>query len=58
LLVALALIDNDIPGVLSDRFGDMDSPHIFDDYLTRAKEVLAERLKLVQLGNLIDEGKK
>jgi len=58
LLVALAFIDNDIPGVLSNRFGDVHSQHTFDDYLTRAKEVLAERPELAQLGSLIDEEDK
>jgi hypothetical protein len=58
LLVALAFIDNDVPGVLTDRFGDVDSQHTFDDYLARAKEVLAERPELAQLGRLIDEEEK
>jgi hypothetical protein len=58
LLVALAFIDGDMSRVPSDRFGDVDSRHSFDEYLTRAKKVLAERQELAQLGSLIDEEEK
>jgi hypothetical protein len=57
LLIALAFIDNDIPRVQPDRFGDVDSGHTFDEYLTRANEILAERQELALLGDLIDEEK-
>jgi hypothetical protein len=58
LLVALAFIDEDIAGVVSDRFSDVNGRHTFDDYLTKAKEVLAERPELAELGSLIDEREK
>jgi hypothetical protein len=45
-------------GVLPDRFGDVNSRHTINDYLTAAETVLAERRELAQLGSLIDEEDK
>jgi hypothetical protein len=55
LLVALAFMDDRAPGVPSDRFGDVNSQHTLNDYLTKAKEILAERPELTQLAILINK---
>jgi len=53
LLVALAFIDDERAGNLSDCFGDIGSQYTPDEYLAKIKEMLAERPDLVQLGTLI-----
>ena len=53
-LVALAFTDVETEGVLGGRFGQVDSQYSFDDCLTKAEKVLAERPDLVELGRLID----
>jgi hypothetical protein len=55
LLVALAFIDDEKAERSLDRFGYMDSRHTPDEYLARAKEILAERPDLVRLGTLIEK---
>jgi len=53
-LVALAFMDVETEGFLGGCFGQVDSQYSLDDYLTKAKKVLAERPDLVELGRLID----
>jgi len=55
LLVALAFIDDEKAESSLDRFGYMDSRHTPNEYLARAKEILAERPDLVRLGTLIEK---
>ena len=55
LLVALAFMDDDTRRAPSHRFGDVNSHHTIEGYFTKAKEVLAERPELAQLGSLIDK---
>ena len=55
LLVALAFMDDDTGGAPSHRFGDVNSHRTIEEYFAKAKEVLAERPELAQLGGLIDK---
>jgi len=43
---------------LSDRFGDLNSRHSLNDFLTEAKDVLAARPELAKLVGLIGKKKK
>jgi hypothetical protein len=55
LLVALAFIDDDRAENPAGRFGDFGSRHTPDEYLARAKEILAERPDLAQLEAMIEQ---
>ena len=53
LLVALAFIDDDEPQNPSGRFDDTASKYTPDEYIAKAKKVLAKRPELAQVGSLI-----
>jgi len=55
LLVALAFIDDEKAESSLDCFGYMDSRHTPNEYLARAREILAGRPDLVSLGTLIEK---
>ena len=53
LLVALAFIDDDEPQNPSGRFEDTASKYTPEEYIAKAKQVLAMRPELAQVGRLI-----
>lgn len=55
LLVALAFIDYDGTESLSGCFAHFGSRHTPDEYLARAREILAERPDLAHLGAMIEQ---
>jgi len=55
LLVALAFIDDDEQGKPSERFDNISSKHTPEEYMAKAKRVLAKRPELVQVGSLIEK---
>ena len=55
LLVALAFIDDDEPQNSSRRFENIASNYTPDEYIDKAKRVLAKRPELARVGDLIEK---
>jgi hypothetical protein len=55
LLVSLAFIDDDEPQNQLGRFDDTASKYTPDEYIAKAKKVLAKRPELSQVGSLLEK---
>jgi hypothetical protein len=58
LLIAVAFIEGNMPKDSNDCFDKIYNLYSLDDYVNKAKKILAERPELVQLGKLIDDERR